>query len=71
VTIRKSLSKNAIDFVNMKSESTDEKIKKLKVNQSQKDDLEEAVLESEEKYDTILELKGKVDILLEKLEGHR
>ena len=69
VTVRKSLSKNASDIVNMKSESTDEKIKKLeRVNQSLIDNLEEAVLESEEKSNTILELKEKVDILLEKLE---
>ena len=69
VTLRKSLVKNSKAFANVKSESSEDKVNKLeKMNQSLNANLEEAVLECEEKTEIIDELKDKVDILLEKLE---
>ena len=70
MNIWKSLAKNTFTALeNVKSESTDDKVKKMeKVNQSLNANLEEAILELEENSKTIYELNKKVDILLEKLE---
>ena len=70
VTLRKSLAKNATTaFENVKSKSSDDKVKKLeKANQSLNANLEDAILELEDNSKTIYELNEKVDILLAKLE---
>ena len=58
----------SIPFENVKSENSDDKVKKLeKFNHSLNANLEEAILELKDKSKTIYELNEKTDILLGEL----